>query len=227
MSAGRGGGDGQARVRLDLAGERRSDAEGRQGIRGGRDRGEPREQVRAGARHRGVVGQGEGVEVERGPGAGCGLALGGRQQDQHRASLARRPRTDARTGRADVVVRTWHSGGVRTAAPHPRSRPMTAMNVFGVVYPFVLLVIAAAVWLGIRSSGRERTHASALEQRLRERTFTGQDRVTLEWPRDRRRPSLAKVVSIGESYGYRLLDKREREHVVELEFERILDDEGF
>ena len=94
---------------------------------------------------------------------------------------------------------------------------MTAMNVFGVVYPFVLLVIAAAVWLGIRSSGRERTHASAL----------GQDRVTLEWPRDRRRPSLAKVVSIGESYGYRLLDKREREHVVELEFERILDDEGF
>ena len=31
---------------------------------------------------------------------------------------------------------------------------MTAMNVFGVVYPFVLLVIAAAVWLGIRSSGR-------------------------------------------------------------------------
>ena len=91
---------------------------------------------------------------------------------------------------------------------------MTAMNVFGVVYPFVLLVIAAAVWLGIRSSGRERT-------------FTGQDRVTLEWPRDRRHPSLAKVVSIGESYGYRLLDKREREHVVELEFERILDDEGF
>ena len=104
---------------------------------------------------------------------------------------------------------------------------MTAMNVFGVVYPFVLLVIAAAVWLGIRSSGRERTHASALEQRLRERTFTGQDRVTLEWPRDRRHPSLAKVVSIGESYGYRLLDKREREHVVELEFERVLDDEGF
>ena len=104
---------------------------------------------------------------------------------------------------------------------------MTAMNVFGVVYPFVLLVIAAAVWRGIRSSGRERTHASALEQRLREHTFTGQDRVTLEWPRDRRRPSLAKVVSIGESYGYRLLDKREREHVVELEFERILDDEGF
>ena len=57
---------------------------------------------------------------------------------------------------------------------------------------------AWAVWLGIRSSGRERTHASAVEQRLRERTFTGQDRVTLEWPRDRRRPSLAKVVSIGE-----------------------------
>ena len=78
-----------------------------------------------------------------------------------------------------------------------------------------------------KRQGRERTHASALEQRLRERTFTGQDRVTLEWPRDRRRPSLAKVVSIGESYGYRLLDKREREHVVELEFERILDDEGF
>ena len=51
--------------------------------------------------------------------------------------------------------------------------------------------------------------------------------MTLEWPRDRRHPSLAKVVSIGESYGYRLLDKREREHVVELEFERILDDEGF
>ena len=70
---------------------------------------------------------------------------------------------------------------------------MTAMNVFGVVYPFVLLVIAAAVWLGVRSSGRERTHASALEQRLREHTFTGQDRVTLEWPRDRRRPCLARV----------------------------------
>ena len=104
---------------------------------------------------------------------------------------------------------------------------MTAMNVFGVVFPFVLLMIATAVWLGVRSSGRERTHASAVEQRLRERTFTGQDRVTLEWPRDRRRPTLAKVVSIGESYGYRLLGKREREHVVELEFERILDDEGF
>ena len=104
---------------------------------------------------------------------------------------------------------------------------ITTMNVFGVVFPFVLLVIVIAVVLGVRSSGAERTRASEVETRLRERTFTGQDRVTLEWPRERRRPTLASVVSIGEAYGYRLLDKREREHVVELDFERILDDEGF
>lgn len=51
--------------------------------------------------------------------------------------------------------------------------------------------------------------------------------MTLEWPRDRRRPTPAKVVAIAESYGYRLLEKRERDHVIELDFERIRDDEGF
>ena len=104
---------------------------------------------------------------------------------------------------------------------------ITTMNVFGVVFPFVLAVIVVAMIVGIRSSGRERTQASEVELRLRERTFTGQDRVTLEWPRDRRRPTLAKVVAIAESYGYRLLEKRERDHVIELDFERIRDDEGF
>lgn len=103
---------------------------------------------------------------------------------------------------------------------------ITTMNVFGVVFPFVLAVLVIALVIGVRSSGRDRTHASEVETRLRERTFTGQDRVTLEWPRDRRRPTLANVVAIAETYGYRLLDRREREHVVELDFERILDDEG-
>lgn len=104
---------------------------------------------------------------------------------------------------------------------------ITTMNVFGVVFPFVLAVIVVAMIVGIRSSGRERGQASEVELRLRERTFTGQDRVTLEWPRDRRRPTPAKVVAIAESYGYRLLEKRERDHVIELDFERIRDDEGF
>ncbi|MDY6054330.1 hypothetical protein [Micrococcus sp.] len=101
------------------------------------------------------------------------------------------------------------------------------MNVFGVVFPFVLALLVVAVVVGVRSSGRQRTRASAVELRLRERTFTGQDTAVLEWPRDRRRPTLAHVVSLGESYGYRLTDRIDREHVVELRFERMSEAEGF
>lgn len=50
---------------------------------------------------------------------------------------------------------------------------ITTMNVFGVVFPFVLAVIVVAMIVGIRSSGREHTQASEVELRLRERTFTG------------------------------------------------------
>lgn len=104
---------------------------------------------------------------------------------------------------------------------------MPAMNAYGVVFPIVLITLALALWLGVRASGAERRPESDLERRLRERTFDGRDRVTLEWPRERRRPSLARLVSFGESCGYRFVGRRDREHVVDLDFERIDDDEGF
>lgn len=101
---------------------------------------------------------------------------------------------------------------------------MDAMDVFAWVFPAVLLVVALAFWLGVRSSGRSRPE-SDLERRLRERTFTGAPRVRLEWPRDRRRPTLAALVAIGEARGYRLLSRDETEHVYVLEFERVDDEE--
>ena len=101
---------------------------------------------------------------------------------------------------------------------------METMAVYAWIFPVSLLAMAAAIVVGVRSSGRERTGSSEVETRLRERTFTGADRVSLEWPKERRRPTLATVVSMGESYGYRLLDRVEREHVVVLEFERIRTD---
>ena len=103
---------------------------------------------------------------------------------------------------------------------------MDAMDVYAWVFPLAGLALTAALVIGVRSSGRERTKASPAELRLRERTFTGADHVTLEWPRDRRRPTLAGVLRIGEMYGYRLVDRREQEHVTVLEFERVPDEFG-
>ncbi|MCG7422317.1 hypothetical protein MHY29_05650 [Micrococcus sp. ACRRV] len=101
---------------------------------------------------------------------------------------------------------------------------MQTIPVMGWVFPVVLLVIAAAFWLGVRSSGGARED-SDLERRLRERTFTGAPRARLEWPRDRRRPTLAQLVRIGESHGYRLVSRTEAEHVYILDFQRVEDDD--
>ena len=103
---------------------------------------------------------------------------------------------------------------------------METMAVYAWVFPAALLAMAAAIAVGVRSSGRTRTRSSEVETRLRERTFTGADRVSLEWPRDRRRPTLATVVSLGEMYGYGLVDRIEREHVIERRFERLRDDDA-
>jgi len=53
--------------------------------------------------------------------------------------------------------------------------------------------------------------------------FTGAPRARLEWPRDRRRPTLAQLVRIGESHGYRLVSRTEAEHVYILDFQRVED----
>lgn len=69
---------------------------------------------------------------------------------------------------------------------------MDAKQVFGIVFPFVLAIIIAALIVGARSSGRERTRASVFELRLRETVFTGPstpswsgraNAVARRWPR--------------------------------------------
>ncbi|WP_248123579.1 hypothetical protein [Micrococcus lacusdianchii] len=104
-----------------------------------------------------------------------------------------------------------------------KESPMDAMDVFAWVFPAVLLVVGLAFWLGVRSSGRDHEE-SDLERRLRERTFPGTPRARLEWPKDRRRPTPARLVRIGESYGYRLVARGETDHVYVLDFERAADD---
>lgn len=100
-----------------------------------------------------------------------------------------------------------------------------AMDVFGVLYPVALLVVVAALVIGIRSSGARRTKERVGEAELREGTFTGAERVALEWPRSRRRPTLAEVLRIGEMYGYRLVDREDADEVVVLRFERVPEDD--
>ena len=97
---------------------------------------------------------------------------------------------------------------------------MDAMQVFGIVFPFVLGIIIAALIVGARSSGRERTRASAFELRLRETVFTGAEHTELVWPRERRRPSMASALRIGDMYGYELTDRIDRDHDVLLRFTR-------
>lgn len=96
-----------------------------------------------------------------------------------------------------------------------------ALDVFGVLYPVAFLVVIVAVVIGIRSSGMRRTKEFAGEAELREQTFTGAERVTLEWPRRRRKPTLAEVLRIAEMYGYRLADREDTDDVVVLRFERV------
>lgn len=102
---------------------------------------------------------------------------------------------------------------------------MDGVHVMGLIFPVAALVMLAAFVIGVRSSGRTRTEVSDVERRLRERTFTGAPRAVLEWPHERRRPSLARLAQIGESYGYRLVDSGRREHVTVLRFEKADDDE--
>lgn len=104
-------------------------------------------------------------------------------------------------------------------APHLMT--IDAMDVFGVLYPVAFLVVVAAVVIGVRSSGTRRTKERVGEAELREQTFTGAERVTLQWPRRRRRPTLAEVLRIGEMYGYRLVDREDTDDVVVLRFERV------
>lgn len=100
-----------------------------------------------------------------------------------------------------------------------------ALDVFGVLYPVAFLVVIAAVVIGVRSSGVRRTKERAGEAELREGTFTGAERVTLAWPRRRRRPTLAEVLRIGEMYGYRLTDREDADDVVVLRFERVQEED--
>ncbi|MDO5634131.1 MAG: hypothetical protein Q4G34_04605 [Micrococcus sp.] len=100
-----------------------------------------------------------------------------------------------------------------------------AFQVIGIVFPVVLAVLIAVVVYGARASGAQRTKASDFELRLRETVFTGQPEATLQWPRDRRRPSMAEALRVGEIYGYQLVDREDREHVVNLRFEKVETDE--
>lgn len=100
----------------------------------------------------------------------------------------------------------------------PNVLAIDALDVFGVLYPVAFLVVIAAVVIGIRSSGMRRTKERVGEAELREGTFTGAERVTLEWPRRRRRPTLAEVLRIGDMYGYRLVDREDADDVVVLRF---------
>lgn len=100
-----------------------------------------------------------------------------------------------------------------------------ALDVFGVLYPVAFLVVIAAVVIGVRSSGTRRTKERVGEAELREGTFTGAERVTLEWPRSRRKPTMAEVLRIGEMYGYRLVDREDAADEVVLRFERVHEDD--
>lgn len=100
-----------------------------------------------------------------------------------------------------------------------------AMDVFGVLAPAAFLVLIAAFVIGVRSSGTRRTKERVGEAELREGTFTGAERATLEWPRSRRKPTLAEVLRIAEMYGYRLTDREDADDVVVLRFERVHEDD--
>lgn len=99
-----------------------------------------------------------------------------------------------------------------------------ALTVFGLVIPVAFFVLMVAVVRGVGSSGRARTQESPGERELRETAFTGAPRATVQWPRNRRKPSLADVLRIADLYGYELVDREDAADTVVLRF--VLAEQG-